>query len=994
DISRDRLILDGRAPNTHELPLSSWTQALACAEKVGQIFLEDDEKLIASGRDLRDFFYQFKVSRERTARNCLAGALCHDDLRLIFGDVPNLPVFRLEELNTLNTPVPRSPVHIGVIIDDLIVLERIAIGTNVAGELRQQTESDVRMSRADKAYEGAQLLTNASKAFQCEESAKFWGIELDGVKGVVRPARARLWALIAVTVRVACLGFGTVGLLKALCGSWTSIALLRRRMLSVINLLFAAADAGDPNDIVKFSGELKSELWALALIGPAIAIDIRAKPADYIIATDASSWGGAAGDFLVPNELASVLATSLVYHERWRKGFRRAEHINCKELRAYLLEEYYVARNEASIRLLAGIDSQVALGSLCKGRASSEALNRHLSASLGPYLGAGIYPHYMYFLSAENPSDGPTRGKPPPPPSRPKPMWWSSLSSGDYGEFDAWIARLPGSKPGPDFSHLRPKVVVDTTSGAGARAELRGAYAAHGADVCPAPTLATSGSTVERDWDLFGVPGLQFQWGGKGSRPDWNRGGALDLFSGSRGLTRALLRNGAPWVITYDIRDSPDQDLLDPCVRQTVEDLVTSGRVRGVGMSPPGCSFSAAVTPRIRNVRHPCVTCAILERPGGKELVWLPTSSFGDSAIAVAVREDGAWDLDPSRRRLDIPGCARALGYRIGEAKKPGPRRRISKRTGSLDSQPLQTAATLQYEDRLWALFLSWSSVCLSDPCLVFSLYPALAAMALREFRNYSYCAGRTLSSYRHTIIAVQRRVFGAKPFLNLAWEMVSRWEAIEPPTHRCPIPEPMVKAMCFLGRQWGLPRWCGITLLAFYGLARIGEVMKCTKADLLLPSDLMEDVGCVAYLNFRESKTALRGRPKVQHTKVVDPAAVSWLIDVFSELQPHDLLWPASPAAYRYGWDKLLRHLGVGPELGLTPGGLRGGGAVQRYRAGHSPTDLQWTMRLKHLGTLEHYLQELAAVTALTQVDSSSRSRIRTAAKLFEALSDQLASS
>ena len=69
--------------------------------------------------------------------------------------------------------------------------------------------------------------------------------------------------------------------------------------------------------------------------------------------------------------------------------------------------------------------------------------------------------------------------------------------------------------------------------------------------------------------------------------------------------------------------------------------------------------------------------------------------------------------------------------------------------------------------------------------------------------------------------------------------------------------------------------RWTGVTLLAFYGLARIGEVLKCTRADLLLPSDLLDDDGVAAYLNFRHSKTAARGKPKIQHTKVTDCKAV-----------------------------------------------------------------------------------------------------------------------
>ena len=80
---------------------------------------------------------------------------------------------------------------------------------------------------------------------------------------MVRPARTRLWPLIAVSIRVASLGLATVGLLKTLCGSWTSIVLLRRRVLSVMTLLFAAADSGDPCDIIRLSPELKSELWCL-----------------------------------------------------------------------------------------------------------------------------------------------------------------------------------------------------------------------------------------------------------------------------------------------------------------------------------------------------------------------------------------------------------------------------------------------------------------------------------------------------------------------------------------------------------------------------------------------------------------------------------------------------------------------------------------------------------------------------------------------------------
>ena len=151
---------------------------------------------------------------------------------------------------------------------------------------------------------------------------------------------------------------------------------------------------------------------------------------------------------------------------------------------------------------------------------------------------------------------------------------------------------------------------------------------------------------------------------------------------------------------------------------------------------------------------------------------------------------------------------------------------------------------------------------------------------------------------------------------------MVTRWEALEPPVHRCPIPEPILKAMVFLANAWGMQRWAAIALLSFYGLARVG-VLRCKRSDLLFP----KEVGGI-FLNFRESKTAARGRPKVQHTKITDAYARAWLCYVLEPLPQSEALWPGSPGSFRYRWDLLLRWLGVQRELVLTPGGLRGGGA------------------------------------------------------------------
>ena len=72
-----------------------------------------------------------------------------------------------------------------------------------------------------------------------------------------------------------------------------------------------------------------------------------------------------------------------------------------------------------------------------------------------------------------------------------------------------------------------------------------------------------------------------------------------------------------------------------------------------------------------------------------------------------------------------------------------------------------------------------------------------------------------------------------------------------------------------------------------------------------------------------------------------------------------------------------MLQLLNVKVCPGVTPGGLRGGGAVAFYRKGGS-------VRLKQIATLESYLQEVAALSFLKELSSHSLASIRAAASLF----------
>ncbi|CAE8633379.1 unnamed protein product, partial [Polarella glacialis] len=79
--------------------------------------------------------------------------------------------------------------------------------------------------------------------------------------------------------------------------------------------------------------------------------------------------------------------------------------------------------------------------------------------------------------------------------------------------------------------------------------------------------------------------------------------GAVCLFSGSKRWAKALLRQGCPWVLTYEILEG--QDLLDPLIQKEVFSLIEEGSVLCAGAGPVCSSFSTAVTPPVRNAEFP-----------------------------------------------------------------------------------------------------------------------------------------------------------------------------------------------------------------------------------------------------------------------------------------------------------------------------------------------------------------------------------------------------
>ena len=168
-----------------------------------------------------------------------------------------------------------------------------------------------------------------------------------------------------------------------------------------------------------------------------------------------------------------------------------------------------------------------------------------------------------------------------------------------------------------------------------------------------------------------------------------------------------------------------------------------------------------------------------------------------------------------------------------------------------------------------------------------------------------------------------------------------------------------------------------------FFGYCRIGEIFQARRADLLTPSDLFRTDGRF-FLRIRDPKSRGRGARVQYKTIQLEPDIAAFMMSTAALLRPSESLYFGNPNVYRRHWDRLMISLGVPLSLRITPGSVRGGGAVAAYQNGALISELQWQMRLRNQNTLAYYLQEISAGSVLPALPRRARELIAASVVFF----------
>ena len=325
DSQYDRLIVNPTVINSRMFKVSDATKSLAPGAMLGLLSLEDHQLWRFNADDLTDYYYTFRVTSSRAARNairmkfhssevahfksykpewdgeellvCLSTLAMGDSLAVEVAQQSHGNVLRKmcgamkpHEVLRYRAPCPRSDFVELLAIDDHVGLQRLPIDEYPNCPKLRDTEV---FGASEIAYKQVGLIQHEKKRKRNLTQGTILGADFDGKKGRVMAPRDRIMILGVVSGWVAQNGTCTPHVLSMILGCWIHVLLFRRSLFALVDALFKEGKSSSKHEVFCLSRQARNELLLLSVLGSVSHADLRCKYHDKIYCTDASPWGAA-----------------------------------------------------------------------------------------------------------------------------------------------------------------------------------------------------------------------------------------------------------------------------------------------------------------------------------------------------------------------------------------------------------------------------------------------------------------------------------------------------------------------------------------------------------------------------------------------------------------------------------------------------------------------------------------------------------------------------
>ena len=929
-----RTILNRILRNATEEARDGVTPSFPHGSTLGEIFLEECEKLRVSVEDLPDYYHWIRISYERILTNAFGPAITHADARqmrawsrlteeqreeiartgkaatcwgvLPMGDLNSVSFAQEAHANLLRSGggltdeeliVYRRPWPVGKTAEGVMVDDHAVVHIAQATDTKEAAEAELRrvgagdgargaavardvelVARSLRAYSRHGLAPKPAKSVRFEDGQlDLWGATLHGREGWVRGKLSVLWRAILVTIEVKRLRRTTQKLWRLLLGLWSHSLSFRREGYAFLQEAYAFAERFESErEVRRVPWRVLTELTVLVTYAATFEQDLRAPLSATWACTDASTKFAASVEAPLPAQLGKTLWA----HREQRRGYVRCEP-----------------------EILSSLAAAVDHGDELETQVLSNLVRR--DPGLREYVRKG---------EARAP-------------------WFEELVAGT--QFEKRL--LYRTKEGDHINVSEAKAYMAEVRRASRDAREHCKRRLYGLDSFVTTGAGSKGRSSSRRLNpVFrsGAPTLllcRMYSGFNHIRSEWN-----PADDPTRGRTVRDAQPAPKWACEADVDTARGAlEAAHPALR------ARRGSPRGLF---PVATPEALIQTTEEHGPSPVETDGEAANPG-------PGSSTSGSSASSDSSE-------PRQRARTRAGRARARAaqpsVRERSLSKAEKKRRADALKGFKDWLAETEGSTLEATMREGAEY---------------------TAEKLADFGGCEFRAGGTKGEYVAAINAVGDLRRSWRRALTPAWDVVSEWSLREPGKSRVPVPEAGVRAAITLACCL---HWTFFALFLAFGwcaVLRPGELLKLRRRDVTLPSDLASRRSPL-FIRLRASKTSRqRGAATHQHARI-DAADVIELAEaLLGELEPKQRIFGWKYRGLRSRWDEIFQRR-LGFER-LTPSGLRSGGATQVLLMGGLESARLCLRHLANSRSTERYLQEAGAAFAYARVPPAARARV-----------------